>query len=132
MEQAELKKFITFWLDKSAEDLATAKSLLENNQFNWCAFICQQALEKCLKAGYIKQIRATPPYIHKLERLVSVLSLEPPEEILNAIIEIDKYYIVTRYPTYKEEININDVTSAKLIYKKTEACYKWLMQELRL
>jgi len=89
-------------------------------------------LEKCLKAGYIKQTRETPPYIHKLERLVSVLSLEPPEEILNAIIEIDKYYIVTRYPTYKEAININDVTNAKLIYKKTEACYKWLMQELRL
>jgi len=26
VEQAELKKFITFWLDKSAEDLATAKN----------------------------------------------------------------------------------------------------------
>lgn len=131
MNETDFDKVVSAWLEKSEDDLATAKTLLENRRFNWSVFICQQALEKCLKAGYVKKNKEVPPYIHKLERL-SILELDPPEEILNAIIEIDKYYLATRYPTYKEAVNIADETTAKLIFDHTKASYKWLRLALKL
>lgn len=132
MSKHEPELAVKYWLEKSAEDLATAKSLLETGHFTWCAFICQQALEKCLKAGYVLKENKIPPFIHKLERLCSILELNPPENILNSIIEIDKYYITTRYPTYKEAVNISSKKEAKKIYQKTEEAYQWLKQALKL
>ncbi|MBU0569124.1 HEPN domain-containing protein, partial [bacterium] len=82
------------WLKRAEEDIKSAKIMLETNHYTWSAFICQQALEKCLKAGYVKKRNEIPPYIHKLERLCEILDIEPPEEILEDIIRIDKYYIV--------------------------------------
>ncbi|MEW6189669.1 MAG: HEPN domain-containing protein [Actinomycetota bacterium] len=132
MDEYTSELAVKHWLEKSAEDLATAKTLLEAGHFTWCAFICQQALEKCLKAGYVKREGKIPPFIHKLERLCSILKLYPPDDILNSIIEIDKYYIATRYPAYKEAVNISSEKEAYKIYRKTEEAYQWLKQALKL
>jgi len=132
MNKSSPEKASKFWLEKSVEDLDTAKALLDAGQYNWCAFICQQSLEKVLKAGYVKKFKKIPPYIHKLERLTDILRLEPPEEILASIIEIDKYYLATRYPSYKAAVNITDKAEAKEIYHKTEEAYEWLKQVLEL
>lgn len=120
------------WLDKSKEDLESARIMLEAHRYTWCAFICQQALEKCLKAGYVKKEKKIPPYIHKLERLCQILKLVPPKEILEVIIRIDKYYLVTRYPIYKESVNITDYKTAQGIFQETRKVYRWLIKELVL
>lgn len=120
------------WLDKSKEDLESARIMLEAHRYTWCAFICQQALEKCLKAGYVKKEKKIPPYIHKLERLCQILKLVPPKEILEVIIRIDKYYLVIRYPIYKESVNITDYKTAQGIFQQTRKVYRWLIKELVL
>jgi len=120
------------WLKRAEEDIKSAKVMLETNHYTWSAFICQQALEKCLKAGYVKKRNEIPPYIHKLERLCEILNVEPPEEILEGIIRIDKYYIVARYPDYKKNIDVPTKDAAETIYNKTEEIYKWLMENLGL
>lgn len=120
------------WLNKSKEDSESARIMLEAHRYTWCAFICQQALEKCLKAGYVKKEKKIPPYIHKLERLCQILKLVPPKEILEVIIRIDKYYLVTRYPIYKESVNITDYKTAQGIFQQTRKIYRWLIKELVL
>ncbi len=118
------------WLEKHKEDLKAAKAMLDARRYLWCAFICQQAIEKYLKAGYVKKFNEIPPYIHKLEKLCKKLDLEIPTELLDSIVRIDRYYVATRYPTYKEEMGISTYKEAEEIYRKTKKILKWLKQEL--
>ena len=120
------------WLRMSEEDMVTAKAMLKAHRYTWCAFVCQQAIEKYLKAGYVRKVKKIPPYIHKLERLCQVLKIEPSGQILNEIIKIDKYYIAARYPSYKKSINISTYRTAASIFKNTAEIVKWLSKELKL
>lgn len=118
------------WFDRSEEDLKAAKAMLEAHRYTWCAFICQQAVEKYLKAWYVKKFNEIPPYIHKLEKLCKILGLEIPDQLLDSIVRIDRYYIATRYPDYKEEVGIATYEEAKNIFEKTKRVLKWLKEQL--
>lgn len=124
---------VKHWLKKAKEDLISAKIMLDGSRYTWAAFICQQALEKLLKAGYVKKKKEVPPYIHKLERLVELLELKiEDKEIIDWIIRIDKYYIATRYPSYKTSVNITNKKIAINLYNKCRGIFKWLQKELNL
>ncbi len=120
------------WLEKHKEDLKAAKAMLDARRYLWCAFICQQAIEKYLKAGYVKKYHRIPPYVHKLERLCQELKLSVPQDLLKAMVDIDKYYVSARYPAYKESVSIKQFKKAESIYNKTKEILKWLKQELKL
>jgi len=120
------------WFEKSKDDLKSAKAMLEAHRYTWCAFICQQAIEKYLKAGYVDKYKKIPPYIHKLERLCEELKLTLPPDLLRVVVDIDKYYISARYPSYKEAMTIKDFKTAENIYKKTKGILKWLKEEIKL
>ena len=124
------EKQVKYWLEHAEEDLVSAKVMLDASRYSWCAFICQQSLEKLLKAGYIRKEKRLPPYIHKLERLSGLLSLELPRDLLEALILIDKYYIVARYPSYKTAVDIKTRKVAEEIYQKTKEIYLWLKREM--
>ena len=126
------EKQVKYWLMHAKEDLKSAKIMLESKRYSWCAFICQQALEKLLKAGYVAKYERIPPYIHKLERLLQILKLAPPTQILNTIILVDKYYIVARYPVYKASVEIKNKRTAEDIYTMTRRAFRWLAKELQL
>ncbi len=130
MKQENPEIVVKEWLKRAKEDMRSAKVMLETNHYTWCAFICQQALEKCLKASYLKKKNDIPPYIHKLERLCEILEIELPKDILEGIIRIDKYYIIARYPDYKRGVDIPTKDVAEIIYGKTQEIYKWLMENL--
>jgi len=106
--------------------------MLDARRYLWCAFICQHAIEKYLKAGYVKKFRRIPPYVHKLERLCVELKMEVPEDLLKAIIDIDKYYVSARYPAHKESVSIKSLKTAESVYNKTKEILKWLKGELKL
>lgn len=123
---------IKSWLEKHKEDLKAAKAMLDAHRYLWCAVICQQAIEKYLKAGYVKRYQQIPPYVHKLERLCEELELIIPEDSFRAMVDIDKYYITVRYPAYKESVNIKNFKRAENIYNKTLKIIKWLKEELKI
>jgi HEPN domain-containing protein len=116
------------WFEKSKDDLKSAKAMLEARRYTWCAFICQQAIEKYLKGAYVEKFNQIPPYIHRIERLCREVGVEIPEKFFDWIVRIDKYYIATRYPAYKEAIGIKDYKQAEEIYNKTKEILKWLKQ----
>jgi len=45
------------WFEKSKDDLKSAKAMLEARRYTWCAFICQQAIEKHLKRVYVNKYK---------------------------------------------------------------------------
>ncbi|HLE12272.1 MAG: hypothetical protein A2504_10195 [Bdellovibrionales bacterium RIFOXYD12_FULL_39_22] len=94
------------WLDRALYDLETAVSLLKEGRLLYVMFMCQQAVEKALKAYFLYHHEATPPYVHNLSRLAKESDLE--NELTRADIEflddLNSYYIASRYPDEMDEI----------------------------
>lgn len=132
MAQQNPEKSIQAWLEKFQEDIRTAKDLLRSGRYTWCAFACQQAIEKYLKAAYVKQFSEIPPYTHSLLKLCKELSLELTENSLNALALIDKYYLTARYPSYKDSVNIQTRKEAQVFFKKAENVIRWLQKQLNV
>ncbi|MDR1060201.1 MAG: HEPN domain-containing protein [Clostridiales bacterium] len=94
----------TLWLEIAYDDLDTAKSLLASKKYRYIGFMCQQAVEKALKA--VIQISCAegemPPKIHSLVRLANLASVasELSDEQKNLIENISPMSIEARYPEY--------------------------------
>ena len=83
------------WLEKSDHDLVTAKVTLREGIYDASAFYCQQAIEKALKALYIKEFKQLIK-THDLYFLGKKVNL--PSELLKICDEITSFYTETRYP----------------------------------
>ncbi len=86
------------WYNQSQRDLASAKSQLKAEFFEWATFIAHQAAEKALKAVYQKF--AAEAWGHSVNDLLTGLKekVEVFENLLNKAKQLDKYYIPARYP----------------------------------
>lgn len=126
------EKQVEAWLEKVEEDYLTAKELFKSNRYTWCAFACQQFLEKYLKAAYVKRFERVAPYTHSLLRLCKELSLNPSDSLLESLTLIDKYYLAARYPAYKESLNIQNKKTAEDFFAKAEEVFQWLKKELNV
>jgi HEPN domain-containing protein len=86
------------WLDASRYDLETAKALLKSRRYVYVLFMCQQSLEKLLKALITVQTREFPPRIHNLARLAELTGLEISHEEQMLLERLSLYYLQSRYP----------------------------------
>ncbi|MCL6472588.1 MAG: HEPN domain-containing protein [Firmicutes bacterium] len=130
--QSSPELFAEEWLDNAEQDLNVAEDLFAAGHYGWAAFACQQALEKLLKAAYVRSRHKIPPHVHKLERLFAIMKLNPPEEHINNVLEIDQCYTSTRYPGYKNDLYCRDREGARAILDKARETYGWIKQELQL
>ncbi|HUT45192.1 MAG TPA: HEPN domain-containing protein [Sedimentisphaerales bacterium] len=102
-------------------------------KYLYVAFMCQQAIEKILKACYVKQNTSTPPYTHNLLRLIKELNFrdEMSDEMMAAIEELNSYYIESRYTEDIEELS-NLLTEAKAVsvLNSTKELFGWIKAKL--
>jgi HEPN domain-containing protein len=68
------QKIIQMWLDRVVYDMDTAKAMLQTERWIYSIFMCQQSLEKCLKALIAYQDKEIVP-IHNLRRLAEIASI---------------------------------------------------------
>src|SRR4030042_6566477 len=68
------QKIIRMWLDRVVYDMDTAKAMLQTGRWIYSIFMCQQSLEKCLKALIAYQDKEIVP-IHNLRRLAEQASV---------------------------------------------------------
>jgi HEPN domain-containing protein len=61
-------KLVAHWVERSRYDLDTAKVMLNNGRLLYFAYMCQQAVEKMIKALVAQQGKENLP-IHNLNRL---------------------------------------------------------------
>jgi len=54
-------RIVENWPAFAEYDLQTADAMLQARCFLYVAFTCQQAIEKILKAAYVKEKNETPP-----------------------------------------------------------------------
>ena len=128
-----MDKYVSQWLERSNYDLETAKAMLDARRYLYVAYMCQQAVEKLLKAIIAQHGKENLP-IHNLNRLAELaeLSGELEEEQIDLLAELTAYNIVARYGDYKESLSeIVDFKKAKFLYGKTLELFQWLCTRIK-
>ncbi|NJM94308.1 MAG: HEPN domain-containing protein, partial [Cytophagales bacterium] len=60
------EKQIQYWIDGAATDISTAELLIKERRWLPGLFFCHLAVEKALKAHYVKSLGAMAPKTHNL------------------------------------------------------------------
>jgi HEPN domain-containing protein len=89
---------INYWVKSSDYDFDAAMDLFKTNKNAHSLFFGHLAVEKILKALYIKIKEAYPPKTHNLMMLVKSIDVEISDRLLSSIIEINAFNIEARYP----------------------------------
>lgn len=125
-----MKNVVKQWLDQSNYDLNTAKAMYKTARYLYVAFMCQQAVEKQLKALICNKTDKMPPYVHNLTTLSEQLKLKLSDEQLDLLDLLTRYYLNARYPVVKQALakSLNKKDCFDLL-RKTEALIKWLRKK---
>ena len=106
--------------------------MLDSARYLYVAYMCQQAIEKILKALIAQQGKENLP-IHNLNRLAEIagISDELNSEQFNFLAELTPYCIEARYGDYKASLSeIIDEGTAREVHKKAQEIFKWLYQKI--
>ncbi len=134
-EEIKISDFdkVEYWLELAIYDLDTAKAMLKSKRYLYVGFMCNQVIEKTIKAYYVKIKGGQPPYTHKLVRLAEESNLYKimSEEQKDFIDLVSPLNIEARYPTQKKEIfEALNQSKCKEIINKTEEMMLWIKEKL--
>ena len=119
------------WLKYADEDLGAAQALFDAGRHTMCAFHCQQALEKILKAAIVRATKAKPPYTHNLRDLAAHLpGLIIPDEIGRTLRRVAPHYRATLYPGLADSGEYTRVNVQRL-FEQTRTAYAWFLSHLK-
>ncbi len=124
---------VNVWLERVEYDLETARAMLKTGRYLYVVFMCQQAVEKTLKALLSLLGKEVKP-IHNLSKLASFAELLPElnEEQGVFIDDLSAYYLNARY---KETIaNLAKTIGkheARIYLHKTKDLITWLIQKMK-
>jgi HEPN domain-containing protein len=130
MTDAE-EKDIKAWLDASRYDLVTARALQKSRRYVYVLFLCQQSLEKLLKALVMARTKEFPPRTHNLVRFGELTALQFSQEERELLERLSLYYLQNRYPPDVQAL-ARTVSSAIATthLQQTEAVWKRLRRQL--
>ena len=121
------------WLERVDYDLQTADAMLKTGRYIYAVFMCQQAVEKVMKA-FINNTGSQVLPIHNLRRLPenSGLISELDEEKLIKLDFLSQYYISARYKEDITELSkgITKEFSADILVF-TKGMIKWIIQKMK-
>jgi HEPN domain-containing protein len=101
-DNIDWNKVSDYWLEEAENDLKVTGDLFEKEDYSYSLFFGHLALEKLLKALYVKKFRKHAPLIHNLERLAQSAELELSGEHRESLIKISTFNIEARYPDIKK------------------------------
>lgn len=119
-----------YWLELARYDIDTAAAMLKTKRFVYVLVMCQQAVEKNLKALYARRYGEIPPRIHNLVELAKRCELEITPEQDGYLQELNYYYTGARYPSDISELSLIDYQVASSYYDFTLKFKKWIEKEL--
>jgi len=100
----EKQDYIKYWVETSEADLASMESVFIAGRYDWSLFIGHLALEKILKAAWIKNNESNiPTRTHILLKISEEAKLEFKEEEILILNRVTNFNLETRYPDYKME-----------------------------
>jgi HEPN domain-containing protein len=126
-------EIIEKWLERVTYDMDTAKAMLKTKRYIYVVFMCQQALEKCLKAMLLYKGKEIAP-IHNLRRLSELGEVlgELDESKLIKLDFLSHYYINARYKEDLQELSQGITRKIARDYLQfAEETITWLSQKMK-
>jgi HEPN domain-containing protein len=124
---------VQIWLERVDYDLETARAMYKAGRYLYVVFMCQQAIEKNIKAMLAMQGKEIRP-IHNLSKLAEDANVlqELDKETQKFIDMLSHYYLNARY---KETIAALSQTigkkEAKEYLEKAKRLTLWLTQKMK-
>ena len=130
---ANNSEIVQKWIDRITYDMDTAKAMLQTKRYIYVIFMCQQSIEKCLKAMIAFQQKEIIP-IHNLRRLAELSGMigKIEESRMIKLDFLSRFYINARYKEDLKELSkgiTENVAQDYLVF--TEEFIKWLYQKMK-
>lgn len=97
------EELIQYWKTSAADAFDTAKEINKPGKYHHSLFFLHLAIEKIIKAAYVKLRNETPPPIHDLVRLTEATGLAMDQKRAKELSEISSFNISARYDDYKQQ-----------------------------
>lgn len=89
-------RYVESWMRQAEHDLESAQGNFGLGSFDTCVVLCQQAVEKALKALHIAQHGELAPKTHSLKELAELTSMS--DDLDRAVFKLGEDYFKLRYP----------------------------------
>ena len=127
-----LEEKYQYWLSYAENDLESADVMIQSGRWYYTIFMCQQAIEKLVKALYILYIDDNVPRLHDINNIFNRFSDKLSETITDDKVELfdilSQFYLRSRYPDYSSALtSLTTGETAKSIYKKSKEAFAWLL-----
>ena len=129
--QLDVDKIVQHWIETSDDDFNTMLLLFSSKSYHWALFMGHIALEKLLKAHFVKYNGNHAPFTHNLYRLAELGGLQISEEHADWLFKITTFNINARYDDYKKEFYaMCTVNFTNEWIEKIKILQKWIKQRL--
>lgn len=120
------------WLIESDTEERTAWVVAEAGIPSRAVSHARQAVEHALKATVIELQRQEAPKIHSLFRLAEQVCEELPDEIRDAVKDLDPHYLTSRYPSdlVPQPTDYFDENDAERALAKMDLVLTWVREQL--
>jgi len=119
-----MRKETGSWLAQAKDDLDGAEFNFQGRRYSIAAFLCQQAIEKALKALLI-ETTASFPKIHDLTKLAKLS--KAPANIVRLCSRVSPAYTASRYPDSPKQYSKED---CEKLLAESKVILKWIEEKL--
>lgn len=125
-----MRKEVQNWPDQAADDFDSAEFTFQGKRYYVAAFLCQQAVEKALKALFLSERRGEVPQSHSLIYLATNTST--PKNFYSFLRELTPKYVDTRYPDAAVDLpsRIYDEQNTGVLLEKSREVLQWIRKRL--
>ncbi len=118
------------WVRKAEDDLTAAHRLADGEQPlpDQMGFLCQQAVEKYLKA-FLIAVGQVPPRIHDVEALLDICAVKDPsfEQLRPTVEGLTEFAVIFRYPG-----EWSDIATARRALTQAKQVQVFIRERLKL
>ena len=124
-----MREEIKLWWEQAQRDFESAEKNFDIGEFHICVFLCQQAVEKSLKALGIKN-KGELIKIHSVIKLGKENSV--PEKIISKLERLEPIYQKSRYPDVSEKVPFEEYSKkdAEEILEICQEVLEWIEKEM--
>ncbi len=129
----QMDNIVKKWVERAEYDLKTARAMLSARRYLYVAFMCQQSLEKILKAIIVYKGGEIKP-IHNLVRLAELAGIYQFQDDGNRdfLADLTPFAIEARYGDYRDKLSeIIDGKTAGIYFKKTRKLFECLLNKIK-
>ena len=102
-EKEKWDRICNYWWRGAEDDYEAGEILLSSGKYRQALFFLHLAIEKALKALFVRRQKDYAPLTHNLVFLFGKVFPEKEKKILDFLIEISGFSIEMRYPDEEKE-----------------------------